>query len=122
VTAGKYRYVRSIFRDSLARLTGSAGGSGAARAKVLACRGQFSAARALLDVAQALVSPTSWVALPAETLLPGLQRTGSPGRRNKPRPACAALRLSEDRRATHFADQATATLASLTGHAGVKPT
>jgi len=40
----------------------------AARAKVLARSGQFSAAHILLDEAEALVSPTSWAALQAHIL------------------------------------------------------
>jgi tetratricopeptide (TPR) repeat protein len=41
----------------------------AARAKVLACGGQFPAAWILLDEAEALVAPTSWAVFQAETLL-----------------------------------------------------
>jgi tetratricopeptide (TPR) repeat protein len=93
-----------------------------ARAKVLARRGQFPAARALLDEAAALVAPTSWAALQAEILLAKAEVerfAGAPG------PAEASLRAAlgiyQDKHATPLANQTSAALARLTGHPRAKP-
>jgi class 3 adenylate cyclase/tetratricopeptide (TPR) repeat protein len=94
----------------------------AARAKVLARRGQFPAARTLLDEAAALVSPTSWATLQAEILMARAEvdrLAGAPGQAEAS--LRAALRISQDRHATALADQAAADLASLTGRPTVKP-
>ena len=94
----------------------------AARAKILARRGQFPAGRALLDEAAALVSPTSWQALKAEILLARAEvdrRAGAPERATVS--LRAALRIYQDRHATLLADQAAAALTSLTGHPSAKP-
>jgi class 3 adenylate cyclase/tetratricopeptide (TPR) repeat protein len=94
----------------------------ATRAKILARSGQFPAARVLLDEAAALVSPTSWAALQAEILLARAEvdrLAGAPQQAEAN--VRAALRIYQDRHATPLADQAAATLATLTGHASAKP-
>ena len=94
----------------------------AARAKVLARGGQFPAARALLDEAAALVSPTSWAALQAEILLARAEVDRLAGAPEQAAASLrAALRIYQDRHVTPLADQATAALASLTGHPSAKP-
>jgi MalT-like TPR region len=94
----------------------------AARAKVLARRGQFPAARTLLDEATALVSPTSWAVLQAQTLMASAEVDRLAG---APEQAAtrlrAALRIYQDLHATALAEQATTALASLTGHASAEP-
>jgi len=94
----------------------------AARAKVLACSGQFPAARVLLDEAEALVSPTSWAALQAEIVMARAEvdrLAGAPAQAEAS--LRAALRISHDRHATALADQAAAALANLTGPPSAKP-
>ena len=94
----------------------------AARAKVLARSGQFSAAQTLLDEAAALVSPTSLAALQAEILLARAEvdrLAGAPAQAEAS--LRAALRLYQDRHAHLLAGQAAAALASLTGHPSAKP-
>jgi class 3 adenylate cyclase/tetratricopeptide (TPR) repeat protein len=96
--------------------------SRAARAKVLARRGQFPAARTLLDEAAALVSPTSWATLQAEILIARTEvdrLAGAPGQAEAS--LRGALRIYQDRHATPLVDQATAALASLTGQPNAKP-
>jgi class 3 adenylate cyclase/tetratricopeptide (TPR) repeat protein len=94
----------------------------AARAKVLARGGQFPAARALLDEAAALISPTSWAALQAEILMARAEVDRLAGEREQAKASLrAALRIYQDRHATPLADQAAAALASLTGHPTAKP-
>jgi tetratricopeptide (TPR) repeat protein len=94
----------------------------AVRAKVLARVGQFPAARALLDEAAALVSPTSWTALQAEILLARAEVDRLAGTPEQAAASLrAALRIYQDRHATPLADQAAAALASLTGHPSAKP-
>jgi class 3 adenylate cyclase/tetratricopeptide (TPR) repeat protein len=94
----------------------------AARAKVLARSRQFPAARALLDEAEALVSPTSWAALQGEILMARAEVDRLAGAREQAKTSLhAALRIYQDRRATHLADQAAAALASLAGHPSAKP-
>jgi tetratricopeptide (TPR) repeat protein len=93
----------------------------APRAKVLARAGQFPAARALLDEAAALVSPTSWAVLQAEILMARAEVDRLAG---TPEQAAAsqraALRIYQDRHATTLADQAETALASLTDHPSAK--
>ncbi len=92
------------------------------RAKVLARRGQLPAARTLLDEAAALVSPTSWAALQAETLLARAEVDQLAGESGQAEASLhAALRISQDRHATSLADRAAAALASLTGHPSARP-
>jgi tetratricopeptide (TPR) repeat protein len=94
----------------------------AARAKVLARSGQFPAARTLLDEAEALVSPTSWAMLQAQMLMARAEvdrLAGAPGQAEAS--LRAALSISHDRHATALADQASAAIASLTGHPSAKP-
>jgi predicted ATPase/class 3 adenylate cyclase len=91
------------------------------RAKVLARRGQFSAARDLLDEA-APVSPTSWAVWQAEVLMARAEVERLAG---APEQATArlraALRIYQDLHATALAERATTALASLTGHASAEP-
>jgi hypothetical protein len=94
----------------------------AARAKVLARRSQFSAARTLLDEAAALVSPTSWAVLQAEILMAKAEvdrLAGAPGQAEAS--LRAAMSIYQDRHATYLADQAAAALASLADHPSAKP-
>jgi class 3 adenylate cyclase len=94
----------------------------AARAKVLARRGQFPAARTLLDEAAALVSPTSWAVLLAEILMARAEVDRLAGAPEQAEASLrAALRIYQDRHATPLADQAAAALASLTGQPSAKP-
>lgn len=64
------------------------------RAKLLARRGQFPAARQLADQAGALVSGTSYPSLLAEPWRPGPRWPGWPGRPGRPKPACARRNLN----------------------------
>jgi class 3 adenylate cyclase/tetratricopeptide (TPR) repeat protein len=92
------------------------------RAKVLARRGQVPAAQVLLDEAAALVSPTSWAALQAETLLARAEVARLAGDSGQAETSLhAALRISQDRHATILSDRAAAALASLTGHTSARP-
>jgi class 3 adenylate cyclase/tetratricopeptide (TPR) repeat protein len=94
----------------------------AARAKVLACSGQFPAARTLLDEAEALVSPASLATLQAEILLARAEVDRLAGAPQQAEASLrAALRLYQDRHATLLAGQAADALASLTGHPSAKP-
>ena len=94
----------------------------ATRAKILARAGQFPAARALLDEAAALVSPTSWAALQAEILMARAEVDRLAGAPEQAEASLrAALRIYQDRHATPLAGQAAAALASLTGHPSAKP-
>ena len=93
------------------------------RAKVLARSGQFPAARILLDEAAELVSPTSWAALQAETLLARAEVDRLAGAPEQAEASLgAALRISQDRHATLLSDRTAAALASLTGHTSARPT
>jgi tetratricopeptide (TPR) repeat protein len=93
-----------------------------ARAKLLARSGQFPAARALLDEAEALVAPTSWAALQAEILLARAEVERLAGALGPAEASLrAALRIYQDKHVTFLADQTTAALASLTGHPRAKP-
>jgi tetratricopeptide (TPR) repeat protein len=86
----------------------------AARAKVLAQRGQFTAARQLADEAEALVAPTTWADVQAEILVAKAEVSKLAG---APAEAAAslreALRIYEDRRVLPLADRTRAALASL---------
>jgi tetratricopeptide (TPR) repeat protein len=86
----------------------------AARAKVLAQRGQFTAARQFAGQAKALVAPTTWADVQAEILVAKAEVAKLAG---APAEAAAslreALRIYEDRRAVALADQTRAALASL---------
>ena len=94
----------------------------ATRAKVLARRGQFPAARRLAAEAVALVAPTSWAALQAEALIAQAEVNRLAGARDQAETSLrAALRIYEDRHAVPLADQARAALASLTAQPGTKP-
>ena len=85
-----------------------------ARAKVLAQRGQFTAARQLASEAEALIAPTTWAQLQAEIQVAKAEVSKLAG---APAEAAAslrkALRIYEDRRAVALADQTRAALASL---------
>ena len=83
----------------------------ATRAKLLARRGEFSAARRLVDEAQALLPPTARSVSKAETLVAEAEvnrLAGAPGQAA----AClrAALRIYEDSRATSLAEKVKAAL------------
>ncbi len=94
----------------------------ATRAKLLARRGQFPAARRLAAQAEALISPTSWAVLQAETLMAKAEVNRLAGSRDQAEASLrAALRIYEDRHATPLADQAKTALASLTGQPSTKP-
>jgi predicted ATPase/DNA-binding SARP family transcriptional activator len=86
----------------------------ATRAKVLARRGQFTAARQLAAEAEALIAPTTWADLQAEIQVAKAEVAKLAG---APAEAAAslreALRIYEDRRAVALADQTRAALASL---------
>jgi predicted ATPase/DNA-binding SARP family transcriptional activator len=84
------------------------------RAKVLAQRGQFAAARQLAGEAEALIAPTSWAEYQAAILVAKAEVSKLAG---QPAEAAAslraALRIYQDRRAVALADRARAALASL---------
>ena len=91
-------------------------------AKLLARRGQFRAARQLVDEAQAQLTPASAPLMQADVLetraevdrLAGAARQAEHSLR-------AALRIYEDRRATALAERTRAALASLAGQPGPEP-
>ena len=91
----------------------------ATRAKVLAQRGQFTAARQLAGEAEALIAPTTWAQLQAEIQVAKAEVAKLAG---APAEAAAslrkALRIYEDRRAVALADQTRAALASLPAEPG----
>ena len=71
------------------------------RAKILARGGQFPAARALLDQAAALVSPTSWATLQAQVLMARTEVDRLAGTPEQAQASLrAALRTATDRHAT----------------------
>jgi len=94
----------------------------AASAKLLARRGQFPAARRLAEDALALIPPTSYGVLKAQTLMAKAEVNQLAGARDE---AVASLRealqIAEDRHVPPLAEQARAALASLTGQPGDKP-
>jgi hypothetical protein len=94
----------------------------ATRAKLLARRGQFPAARQLADQAAALVSPTAAPVLQAQMLMAKAEvdrLAGAPGQAKAS--LRAALRIYQGRHATALADQAKAALAGLTDHPSARP-
>jgi tetratricopeptide (TPR) repeat protein len=94
----------------------------APRAQVLARGGQYPAARALLDEAAALVSPTSWQMLKAEILMARAEVEGLAGEHEQAEASLrAALRIYRGRHATALASRAAAALASRTGQPSTKP-
>ena len=94
----------------------------ATRAKLLARRGQFPAARRLADEAVALVSPTSWAALKAQILMSKAEVNRLAGAHDQAASSLrAALRIYEDRRALPLAEQARAALAALAASTGAGP-
>jgi ATP/maltotriose-dependent transcriptional regulator MalT len=94
----------------------------ATRAKVLARRGLFSAARRLADEAEALVSPTSWAVLKVQVLMTKAEVKRLAGARDQAADSLrAALRISQDRHAAPLVDQAKAALASLTDQPRTEP-
>jgi class 3 adenylate cyclase/tetratricopeptide (TPR) repeat protein len=94
----------------------------ATRAKLLARRGQFPAARRLADEAMALVSSTSWAVSQAEALMATAEVNRLAGASDQAEASLrAALRIYEDRHAPALARQARGALASLTAQPGTKP-
>jgi len=86
----------------------------ATRAKLLARRGQFSTAERLADEAVALVSPTSWAALQAETLMAKAEVNRLAGASDQAAAGLrAALRIYQDRQAVPLAERTRAALGSL---------
>ena len=89
----------------------------ATRAKILARRGQHTAARRLTGQAQALVAPTSWTALQAEVLEAKAEVSRLAGATREAETCLrTALGIHEQRRASALADRTRAALASLTSH------
>ena len=90
-----------------------------ARAKVLARRGQFRAARQLAGEAEALAAPTSWPATHAEVLVAQAEVSQLAGARQEAADSLRkALRIYEERRASALADRTRAALASLSANPG----
>jgi tetratricopeptide (TPR) repeat protein len=91
----------------------------ATRAKLLARRGEFSAARRLVDEAQALLPPASRSVPKAETLVAEAEVNRLAGAPDQAAVCLrAALRIYEDRRATSLAEKVRAALATLTDDPG----
>jgi hypothetical protein len=91
-------------------------------AKLLGRRGQFRAARQLVDEAQARLTPTSPPLMHAhvhETRAEVDRLAGAAGQAGNS--LRAALRIYQDRRATALAEQTRAALASLAAEAGRDP-
>jgi hypothetical protein len=87
----------------------------ATKAKLLARRGQFPAARRLADEATALVSQTSDAVLLAQTLMDKAEVNRLAGARDQAAASLhAALRIYPDRHVAPLAAQANAALTSLT--------
>jgi len=92
------------------------------RAKLLARRGDFPAARRVMGEAQALISPASSALEQADVLMAEAEVNrfaGAPGRAAAS--LRAALQIYEDRRATFLAEKTRAALASLLPHPGREP-
>jgi tetratricopeptide (TPR) repeat protein len=91
----------------------------ATQAKLHARRGEFDAARRLVEEAEALISPTSWAVRQAEVLTDKAKVSQLAG---APAEAAAslhkALRIYEDKRAVALAERTRAALASLTPRPG----
>ena len=84
------------------------------RAKILARRGQFTAARHLAGEAEALIAPTTWAECQAEILVAKAEVAKLAGARAEAAASLrAALRIYEDRRAGALAKRTRAALASL---------
>lgn len=91
----------------------------ATRAKLLARRGEFSAARRLVDEAQALIPPTSRPLPKAETLVAEAEVNRLAGAPDQAAVCLrAALRIYEDWRATSLAEKVRAALTALTDDCG----
>jgi ATP/maltotriose-dependent transcriptional regulator MalT len=91
----------------------------ATRAKLLARRGEFSAARRLVDEAQALIPPTSRSIPRAETLVAEAEVNRLAGAPDQAAVCLrAALRIYEDCRATSLAEKVRAVLAAPTDDSG----
>jgi tetratricopeptide (TPR) repeat protein len=94
----------------------------AARAKLLAQRGEVPAARQIVDEAEALVSPTSWAVVKARMLMAKAEVNKLAG---APEQAAASLRAAagiyRDHHVAPLADRVEAALASLTEHPSIKP-
>ena len=85
-----------------------------ARAKALAGRSQFTAARKLVREATALAAPTSWAAMHAEVLTTHAEISKLECAREDAADSLRqALRIYEERRASALADRTRAALASL---------
>jgi tetratricopeptide (TPR) repeat protein len=94
----------------------------ATRAKLLARRGQFPAARQLAEEAVALVSGTSDAVMLAETLMAQAEVNRLAGAAGEVSAGLrAALRIYQDRKAVPLAAQAKAALASLTEQPDTSP-
>jgi ATP/maltotriose-dependent transcriptional regulator MalT len=94
----------------------------ATRAKLLARRGQFPAARQLADEATALVSQTSDAVLLAQTFMDKAEVNRLAGAYDQAAASMhAALRIYEDKHVAPLAEQAKAALANLTDRPGSKP-
>jgi predicted ATPase len=94
----------------------------ATRAKLLARRGQFPAARRLAAEAVALVAPTPWAVLHAEALKAQAEVNRLAGARDQAEASLrAALRIYEDRHAVPLAEEARAALTGLTDQPAPKP-
>jgi hypothetical protein len=86
----------------------------AARAKVLAQRGQFTIARQLAAEAEALIAPTTWADLQAEVLVAKAEVSRLAGALGEAAASLrTALRIYQDRHAVALADRTRAALASL---------
>ena len=94
----------------------------ATKAKLLARRGQFPAARRLADEATALVSQTSDVMLLAQTLMDKAEVNKLAGARDQAEASLrAALRIYQDRHVGPLAEQAEVALTNLTDRPGSRP-
>jgi predicted ATPase/DNA-binding SARP family transcriptional activator len=91
----------------------------ATRAKVLARRGQFTAARQLTGEAETLIAPTSWSHLQAGMLTAKAEVSKLAGAPTEAAVSLGkALRIYQDRRAVALADQTRTALASLSAESG----
>jgi tetratricopeptide (TPR) repeat protein len=94
----------------------------AAKAKLLARRGEFAAARRLADEAEALVSPTSYAALLAEVLVAKAEVNRLAGAPDQAEASLrTALGIYHDRRAVPLAERTRAAMASLAAHPTTGP-
>jgi predicted ATPase/DNA-binding XRE family transcriptional regulator len=87
------------------------------KAKVLARRGQFHAAKQLIAEAEAVISPTSWAINQAAVLMAKAEVSWLAGAPDQAAASLrAALQIFEDRHVVPLAEQVNAALASLTTH------